>query len=368
MYQFIQPSQYSISRKYPRQDYISQRYTILRDKLITYYQNKPKRISNSHVLVRLIKSIKSLKVDQTKSLLMQAESIRESALRMGNTFNMSTYGDVGNIRSSTFFGREDNETLLMWSYELKEESLKDWRRIAPVQVLCHDYQDMTPPFLNGDGAYGRAFYSIGTNVIAIDPALLYYMFRMWVREVWNTYPVGEKPTINNFVAQYVLPNMMDSYIECAYLNRVMTLMMDGYGSTPDSVSDHPIVVNDITPYVDDGIEYMLNSINIRTNAATLLSLYVAPTGRSLMDIWTLPDQPSTRAIEWVLTISRLSMMAFVVMRLSKHNMVGDKLLRNQLLRKIRQIKYNNVYPTVFGKETINIQTYIDEYIYKKISV
>lgn len=363
MYHFIDKVLTRVNKRYSRQDYVTNRYINNRDSLIDYYRRKPKYLPNNHIIAKLIK----LLISGTDATLTDPIDIirnsREIAINMSSALGISTYKDVGKVMQSEFFNKNDEDVLVFVTYDEEEIEYSSWENLTPLRILSHDYMSMQMPLLNNKTVFGRTSYGIGYNVIAIEPGLLFFMYRQWKHEVWSLYDEGEKPTIVNFISQYILPNMFDSFTECAYFNRVMTIDRDGRNSINTIEDTHPLFIPDISRYVDEGISYMLSNTDDKMTAGDLLSQFVAPTGRSLFDVWSIEEQPHTRQIEWVMTIARVMMMGWIVKRGSKYKMAMDTNLRNKLIRRISQIKYNNIYPSVFGSDARSVQDYIDEYIY-----
>lgn len=365
MYHFINRGTVKHTRSYPKQNYIFDRYIKNRDRLIDYYRSRPQYIPNDHILVKIIKVLRVF--DYTDLSVYEVISkARSEGYDIANSLNITTYKDVGRIEDSDFFNPGDKDILVFLSYADRDIDTDNWKNIVPVRVLWHDYISMQTPYLNGSRMFGRSMYGLGYNVVGIEPGLLYFMYSRWKEEIWSTYPDDEKPTVANFVAQYILPNMFDSFTDIAYFNRLCIIDRSNRDAINEVDNTHPVFAADISRHVDDSIEYMLNVSNFNTTSDTLLSLFVTPTGKSLMDVWEIDEQIHTRQIDWSLTIARVVMMGWVVERGMVYNMSMDAKLRNELLRRIRTIKYNNLFPSVFGSDARYINDFIDEYIYSKI--
>ncbi len=310
-----------------------------------YYKENIKPVKSNHFLVRLLQSIP---VSKKLSLERYYENVDAVALNHSMLFRMTSSIYKGVVHRGIFYGNSTPEILLAIdeSFDIYKTH-SDWKNVQAIKVLLHPKSDMNYELPNGKSHSGED----GLVVVSINLSMLAIQYRAFLIDEWTRNPDNPRGT-THFVGAYVLPNMLPSQTEISIFNRVYNLVSE-IESNNDNRQKHPFSLANYKHFLDNALEKAVeyldrSSKSYRTIFHTVPSVYNETMYSSLI----LPDIAGTRQVSWVLVLSRLKMIDFLV-RVAKDELLSKNQLQlNQVLKALR---VNNVYG-VF-KEILPLDVY-----------
>lgn len=197
---------------FARMDYIRDRFSDNLTKAINFYQFGRRAVRSNHILVTLINSILA---PHSSDLERFIELVHAAAPSVGHGLGIgSPIYKAAVFKDGPFYGKGTDEVLFF--VESDYDRLPHWTQVKAITVLCHPKTDISFNLLDGIPNTDESGYA----VIAIDPVLLMYQYRQWRKTQINA-PAGEALSVNHFVAMYVLPSMLESHLDVAWLNRIL---------------------------------------------------------------------------------------------------------------------------------------------------
>lgn len=194
-----------------------------------------KNLVDDHLNYQLyLNSISSSYVPNTNILITLASVLDIYLGRYVNTYsvvqsNIQRICSELGITSSYTYGRvhtnqiyTKNCILLSTTYS-DQIIIQDWKTITAIKCLNHNMFSMDifiPPTQHSQ-------LIDGLTVLGIDIPLFAYQLKKFT-EYNNTLPIGEQESIGIFISKYVLPNIIHSYLDIAFRNRLKYV----YSNTP----------------------------------------------------------------------------------------------------------------------------------------
>lgn len=195
--------------------------SMLESRILTY-QNQMESVSrtlvgrvdgNKNILIRILQSITE---EFTGDIIEFMGRVHKVGTDLSRTIGMtSNYGTGKVFKGSLYSGCDEifiagrNEDY-MWT-----DLWYNWRDVASVTVVDHPLTEMTY-FMPGVTNEAR-ISNPGLCVFFVDIALLYTQ--------WNLYRSAVKdPSMELFITEIVMPNMMKSHMDICMLNRLMLRM------------------------------------------------------------------------------------------------------------------------------------------------
>lgn len=198
-------------------DYIRDRVRSNLKKALQHYEFIRKPVKNDHPLVVLINS---LRVSHSIEILRYLNMVEELSSSVGRGLKMASEFYPGEILpKSRYYG--DNVSEFTFLFDSGFKGAKNWKSIRAVDVVAHPRTDMS---LNALTANNNKDTS-GHCIIRIDIKRLMYQYRAWHATQLNV-PDGEKLTTAHFVGMYVLPRMLLSHVDVAWINNIRHELLD----------------------------------------------------------------------------------------------------------------------------------------------
>lgn len=192
--------------------------SMLESRILTY-QSQMESVSkilvtridgNKNILIRILQSI----TEEFNGDIMEfMNRVHKVGIDLSRTIGMTSNYGTGKLFKGSFYDGCDeifiagrNEQY-MWS-----DLWYNWRDIAAVTVIDHPATEMTY-FMPG-ATNPAKFSNPGLCVFFVDIALLYTQ--------WNFYRSASRdPSMELFITEVVMPNMMKSHMDICMLNRLM---------------------------------------------------------------------------------------------------------------------------------------------------
>ena len=285
---------------------ISPSWNIIRSKyqqeiqsITNYYNERVFYLATNNILVRVLDTFG---IPLSYNIDRYADIASTRAPYIAKYFQMTSDISYGKIHHSCFFNKGVSEILLSTEeYFNIFKGVKEWRKLRPVTVLSHPISDLS--LLLPDGRDTNTARGIAT--ISIDIPKLMVMYKGYMEEL----PNGNVAT-SVFIHEYVLPNMLHSYIELIVMNRLMALY---YGMPmTQSLAKHRIGLSDYSARMDKVLLEVLDRLKKRKEDYSFyLDNMPAIYHRNMRSSLYMPDIAKTRQAWWALYMSRLDIMLFL---------------------------------------------------------
>lgn len=301
--------------------YIRRTYKTLLEDVKSYYRKAPKHVASSNLFANIIQHfIIDFKLDDAS----WANKVEEQAKGLIRVFGLTSPINKGKIFTGGItLGPNTEEVAISSSDKFDKTNLaKRWRELTPVKYVYHTRTDTNIPIMNNTTP-GK-----GYGVILVNIPMLLVQYRYWLK--WQVdRGVEQLENSYRFVGSYVLPNMIDSYLDIAYFNR-----LDRQSRNIKNMSfplAHPFYLTDLTPRVDRLIERvnfeaLLKGIEIEG----LAWITPAIVKNNLFEVMELPREPITYQNEWAHALARLPYIRYLL-NMMKKNPGYDRSQLNEIL-------------------------------------
>ncbi len=269
-----------------------------------YRRMNPRYLPGGHILIRLLQSIPvSLKLDART----YNDKIADNALLFTQSLKFTSTLSRGQVwRPGPFLGKEVTEVLIAttdaWDVE---EGIANWEELSPIRFLYHPMSTLRLPVPDAQFASTEG----GVAVITINVPMLASQYRAWRLATAQT---EESPrTVGQFLQAYPLPNMLDTQVDLAILNRLMGLYFD---TEPVAQTfRHPFYLTDWSTEVDRVLEkWLLQTGPKRWDFDTLVSHIPTVCSENLHQVLRLPEQAFSTQVQWGVLLARLALVVFLV--------------------------------------------------------
>lgn len=287
----------------PNLKYVRMQYATLIKDVQQYYRRNPKYVDSRNMIALIIQQfVINNNVDDAQWVNI----VERYSRGFMKEFGITTPINKGYIHTKGItLGPQSEECVIASFDKFDTNGLgKRWRDLKPVKYLYHTRTDCTLPIMNNTTP-GRSY-----GVISINIPMLMAQYRYWRR--WQEQlGIQQFENAYRFVGSYVLPNMIESFLDIAFFNR---LDRSSQGiKTPTFPVSHPFYLTDLTPR----LERLEASINFE---ATIKGIeieglaWITPmlVQSNLFDVMQLPREPVTYQNQWVITLARMAMVRYLV--------------------------------------------------------
>lgn len=314
--------------------------------MLHHYRHASYSVASDHLLVQFLQSIN---VPLSLNSERYYSNILANALPTANAFQMTTPFGVGKLFNGVFFHKGVKEVVVAFEEWFRLDKVEaDWQNATPVRVLSHPFGSLALQVPNGKFQSSQD----GIAVIAVNVSLLAVMYRCFVQSEQskqNANPDYVQRNIMQFMHMYVLPNMMESYLDYALFNRFEEISRDVWPPR-----ESPRVPIHLPSY-----ETRMASIYERLNSMLMQSSYSAPAMLAaipvvsvpdLRKVMFVPDVAPTRQILWSVILARLPMLLFLVRSAKKNERVRDQSGLHDVEVTLRKLKSQRVLDSTLPKE------------------
>lgn len=337
----------------PEFNYVKKTYIGTVNSLLDYFNNSKFIVKSNHLLVKIIRTSEiSMEFDDFR----YHEIIDEKSKQVAKAYNLTSETTYGRFHNSVFFKNSLNEIILSVNdYANPIESIKNWKNLKPVVVLEHDDTDLGLPLLNGT----KEIYHENPITIGIDIPLLMLMYRGYY---FNQKTLNRDLSLDpiKFIANFVIPNIIFSYIDLVIRNRMINLH---YGA-PNEIfkNKHKISIINYSTNIDKINRNILKVIKGNKNyyeaiLKNIPSIYVKPDEQSDM-----PDYPKTRQVWWALLVSRIRLIRFVIDVGGEKSIPYNKTLLNRFKIDLKRFNNDNGISIIKNKTIATSLEYDLDYI------
>lgn len=330
----------------PTWGYIQRNLKTNIDKVKSFYQTNPIMLRNEHFLTRLISGFP---VSLANTLSVYYKEVDRVALDHARQLDMTSAISYGKVRTGGFFGFNNPEILIACDTGFDPELLAiDWKNAQAVTVLSHGSDDFMSALPTPSYYWSRPQE---VSTILVNVPMLMVQFHCFHNENKRR-PPGEQWSVSQFVAAYVLPNMLASIQERALFNRLK--MLSGYVPLAPSglvKQPHPFALMNFNKAVDSALIMVIENIQVSSlNFDTILKSIPSFNKKHMYEAALMPDIVPMRQIDWALTVTRLADMDWLFY------MAGDELLqKNQktISKFFTDLRRNDCYNLILSNLPIS---------------
>lgn len=296
-----------------------------------YYADSSKFVNSDHILIDILYAL-NIPIGLEPQTYVDAVADKTNSLSM--TLSLTSAYYRGQQQKSQFFGSKCSELLIASDEEFDAVSgYKNWKNLEPVKVLSHPFThlDFIAPFTQVRGT------GHGVAVLLINVPMLALQYKAYLDD-----QAGNEDTYGaaSFIARYVWPNMMATYQEQVWFNRLFHEMM-GLTSASKSGERLPFTYVDLASKIDDAQHYVFKQISQLNNPSFEIILETVPSlsYECMFAASKLPDVAPTTQVSWALDVARLKQMVFLVKVSSEKHL---NVSRNWLSQAVYSLRYDNV--------------------------
>lgn len=305
-------SQYTPLRRsvvFTKMAYVQKRIRENTERATAYYRLSGEAVDSSHPLVTIINSLTEVIWSGDIQRFFDVCDVQSPSVC--GTVRVGTGMHNPQLRNrGIFYG--DREVLC--SVTLDRANIKNWYEIVPVKVFTHGRTDISYSLPDGDTNTKEDSFS----VIGIDVGLLLYMYHNWHKWQTRVYPDAPQTT-PQFVANFVLPNMLASHNDCSWLNRIRKTLEGSYEGVPHNLKRTPFALPSSETFtqatIDEIVSYLTRNQVSWVDALKLIPL---PSGLNALEFSTVTDLPPTRlgkAEVCLRTLDKLDLLSLTPMSL-----------------------------------------------------
>lgn len=306
-------------------------------KVVSYYRKLEAEVPRTHLIVKLIENLNvSTKRDEYSIAQAVSENSRHVCQMLGL---VHPYNPKPQRFTGVFYNNSTTEMIVAQDFsKVPYHWLKsNWLTVNTIHIATHPFTDVDYGLCNGNYQSGKS----GLAVFYIDLPSLMIQYKYWCKDRLANNKPNLKPGV--FVAQIVIPNMLRNHMELCLLNRTIDLY---HGKlAPRMRIQHPVQISDCTDLIDECCKRMVENWDTGEPLAPH-DFYSANPGflfNSLTDNLVIPDIPPTMNTRWVMEISVVKYIDFMVDLLHKK----DKTKLSSVSGKFRR----DILTIETGKET-----------------
>lgn len=224
--------------------------------------------------------------------IMRAHDLAyERAAKVGRTTDLVSISGRGKPWLGVFFGGDNQEMVLaVADYHPLEKLIHGWGDLEPVKVHYHPWSDfsMVPP-------NGTAHRSVTGDVyLSVDISMLLMMYYCWQQKQLKNNSLIMSASV--FVASYVLPNMLSSYIDVCVVNMYRDIIHNQPRTT--SSGKLPFHVPDVSNLIRHDIKKVIDTTSVRSPLDAILRDIPAVGVESALEAMRLPRIPRVTQLWW----------------------------------------------------------------------
>lgn len=327
----------------PEFEYIKGMYLRELLTLQEYYHHRVYAVKNQNLLVRLLTHVDTpMSYDAERFV----EVTRARAPYIAKAFKLTSEIDYGANHPGAFFGSGNNEFILYEdSYFDPYYAERNWKRISAVKTVLHPRSDLGFMLPNGK----ESSTDKGIAVISVNLPLLAIQMRAFFREQIARQNDQGLLGLPHFVHMYILPNMMYLHTDMAIINRMMNLFY-GYGMG-ESLYKHAFKIIDYSEKLDKVLTKILSDYSNRSmKYDDLLTVIPAISSKNGAYALQLPNVVPTRQVWWLLMLSRLQIIKFLIDLGGPVSIRSNRTSVNQLQRNLKRLKREHIFEEVLPIE------------------
>jgi len=295
----------------PDMDRISEGLRKYTNRIINYRRENTRGVVGSHFLVHLLYNVNvSLNYD-LPIYLNKVESMSYDlamALKMTSAFYKGKVHDKNGFYSKFNVSGGLKEIFIANTDDFNVFDFeKNWKDYESIRVMYHPMTDLSLTVPDGYQTFGYE----GNVVLSINIPMLAGQYYLWRKERRLMDEAYEPRSIEQFIQEIPIPNMLKSQTDIVIMNRFIHL----YFGLPirASYSKHPFQIPDYSNRLNQLQKQAITELLPRKlDFDDILFKIPLVFASSYHEIIKIPEYTFTRTIAWAITLSRLPLIAFLV--------------------------------------------------------
>jgi hypothetical protein len=341
----------------PNWDYVRSQLRTNIQRAKKYFSTYPSAVAGEHILAKLITAVA---IPMNMDLSRYYDNVDRVSLDVTMALFLTSSISFGRVTKGNFFG--SHEIIVADFGKIDPDYVHDhWREATSVTVEYHPYCDIKCLLPEGK-SYPE--HADKVSVIKVNLGMLMVQYRAFcmeeeaISEITN----DAKRTLYQFVRMHVLPNMLDSYIDHAILNRIQHLI-DGQGMDVNKTS-LPVALFDIAARLDQSLEQEISYYGkAGRDYQTLLNAIPLISSWRAIDLLQMPDIAPTQQVMWALGLSRLPRIKLLTLLTPVFLRSINKAADNHIVLDLKRIQSSQTLRRVLPGNVIkDVELEIDDTI------
>lgn len=221
---------------------------------------------------------------------------------------MSSSIHAGAFFKGIFYNNTSEAIIATDNYVDFERANLNWKNLVAVKPMISPKSDFSLHIPNGK----ESTLEYGTAVFEINLPLLMIQYRAFYLEQMQREDNITK-TASQFVAMYVLPNMLEQQANLAIFNKLFKIHFGIPSNNEVSLINKPYALVKYDSFIEQALVNTLKIIKSSPRRfESVLSLIPSFTHQSLYNSLILPDLIPNRNLSWVALLSRLKVIFFLI--------------------------------------------------------
>lgn len=305
------------------------------DRLSSYWASSGYAVDSQHILSRLVGSFSIPLYDNVRKYSDRIEDLVPQ-LCMAVGIVSPTNGRIPQNDPGWFYGAKGQEFLISADFGYRPEAIaKNWRKFEVIRVIRH-------PFINlemglPDGKRGSDDFS----VIELDIPALAVQYWCWSKEQLAL-PLENRERIQQFIGQYVLPQMLRSQTTVAWFNRILAMWNGELFSS--SAKQTPIAIPTNYTNVDAVCKQIVTILkNNRLSYTELMATIPTAKKESMLAFLQTPYGLIHRQNQWAMELAYIPYASLAVSADMFHEGTQNQVERNAIRRLVKRITTDRLF-------------------------
>lgn len=324
----------------PRMVYVRRTYRTLIQDVKTYYRNAPKYVESTNLFAILIQQFVMNTWMDDDQWVRYVEETSKGVVRNLGIVSPVNKGKI--FFNGITLGPNSEEVAITNNEKFERTGLgQRWRRLTPVKYLYHTRTDTSLPIMNNTTP-GRAH-----GVISINIPMLLVQYRYWLR--WQQkLGIIQFENVYRFIGSFVLPNMIDSFLDIAFFNMIDRASQGIPNKT--FPTHHPFYLTDMNPRLIPIIEHInREAIAKGIEVEGLAAITPMILDNDLFQVMKLPREPVTYQNEWAFSLARLPYLRYL-MRMVMRNHGYDRSQINEVMIDLIEAERDQIFNLMGSSE------------------
>ncbi len=321
--------------KPPEFELVKRVYSYQIDTIVSYYRDSVKVVPNQHLLCRIL-NLFTPSIDYDLDTFVSIVYTRSPYV--AKHFKFTSEISYGDLFMDVFY---KGPQVIMYNEEYFSiyDGVKNWRDLKPIKVLKHPISNLS--FLLPEPKRYPTKES-GLSCISVNLPMLVLQYREYLKNELLK-PDGERGGVQEFVARYVLPNMLYSHIDICIVNRFYNLYYNRT-NVDIEISKHPMLVIDYSRRVDNVLKQIVKYLGNKTLPYSgylklIPSIYSEDAQEALM----VPEHVKTRQNWWAFYLCRLDLIKMLLDLGGQHGKARNGELISRMKVDVKRLLQENIY-------------------------
>ena len=327
-------------------DWLQRSYRAEIEKIKQYYNSRVFTLPNQHVLVRaLTTAIVPIQYDIDR--YVEVASARSPYV--SKHFKFTSEINPGTYHSNCFYGGVVEEYILsIQNYINPFQESPVWDDVPAVSVLQHPVSDLSLSLPTGS-TYGNMS---GTSVVTIDLPRLLMQYRTFLIEQNRRVNDGSEQILGpaHFIHQKILPQLLETHLDYVWMNRLMNRFYGAPHSIAYKKLPFPVLAYEskMDELADQVLKQLIDSKSWYTHSLQAIPSFYK---KDMLEALQLPDLAQTNHVWWLVFLSRLPVMKFLLDVGGQNGIRSNRTYVNQLQVALKRLISQGIPQEVMSTNT-----------------